>query len=75
MRNFTATQNFSDVATKTFDSEIEKIDFAQSSQAAASINDWVAKKTNNKIKNIANPSAFSNLTRAGKSLKVSCIFN
>ncbi|KAJ2946460.1 hypothetical protein O0L34_g12503 [Tuta absoluta] len=50
-------------ATKVFDAVIEKMDFSQSVAAANTINQWVEKQTNNKIKDLLSPDSFNSLTR------------
>ncbi|KAI5632542.1 serpin (serine protease inhibitor) domain-containing protein [Phthorimaea operculella] len=50
-------------ATNVFDAVIEKMDFSQSAAAANTINQWVEKQTNNKIKDLLSPDCFNDLTR------------
>ncbi|XP_049775722.1 leukocyte elastase inhibitor-like isoform X6 [Schistocerca cancellata] len=53
---------FNQSATR-FKAGIEEVDFLQEPQARKTINDWVEKKTNNKIKDIIPPGILNDLTR------------
>jgi serpin B len=52
MKNYSVKKTFNDVATKSFASEAQSLDFSQSAQSAATINGWVESNTNNKIKDL-----------------------
>lgn len=43
---------FNEVATKSFSSEAQQMDFSKNVESAKTINDWVEGKTNNKIKDL-----------------------
>jgi serpin B len=60
---FTVKPTFNEVATKSFDSGAEAVNFAQSQKAAKIINDWVESKTNNKIKDLIKSSSLDSDTR------------
>ncbi|XP_049800491.1 leukocyte elastase inhibitor-like isoform X2 [Schistocerca nitens] len=55
-------EGFNQSATR-FKAGIEELDFLQEPQARKTINDWVEKKTNNKIKDIIPPGILNDLTR------------
>ena len=63
MTGYEVKPQFRETATKSFDSDIEAVDFSQSSEAAKKINDWVEQKTHNKIKDLIDPSLLDSLTR------------
>lgn len=46
-----------------YSSQIEPMDFTKSEEAANEINEWIANKTNNKIKDLISPSLLNELTR------------
>lgn len=52
MKNYSVKKAFNDVATKSFASEAQSLDFSQNDQSAATINGWVEDHTNNKIKDL-----------------------
>lgn len=52
MKDYTVKPSFNDVATKSFASEAQSLDFAENVQSAATINGWVEDNTNNKIKDL-----------------------
>ncbi|KAK9874809.1 hypothetical protein WA026_005617 [Henosepilachna vigintioctopunctata] len=54
---------FVKVAHDSFDAGVENINFADSKAATKSINSWVEKQTNNKIKNIIPENTLDDLTR------------
>ncbi|XP_050093789.1 antichymotrypsin-2-like [Anopheles aquasalis] len=60
---FNVKRSFQEVASSRFQSEVQKVNFAQSQIAAKTINDWVEKKTNNKIKNLIAANSLNELTR------------
>lgn len=51
------------MAVQSFNSEIQLLDFKKAEQSADIINNWVANKTNNMIRNIVDPSIFDKLTK------------
>ena len=55
-------QNFKAISNK-FDSEVEKLDFQQATSSANTINQWVERQTNSKIKNLIAPDTLNNETR------------
>lgn len=63
MKNYSVRKAFNDVATKSFASEAQTLDFAQSQQSADTINSWVEDKTNNKIKNLIDAGSLDGDTR------------
>lgn len=52
MKNYSVKKSFQDIATKSFASEAQSLDFSQSAQSASTINSWVEDHTNNKIKDL-----------------------
>uniref|UniRef100_A0A182FCG6 Serpin domain-containing protein n=1 Tax=Anopheles albimanus TaxID=7167 RepID=A0A182FCG6_ANOAL len=60
---FNVKRSFQEVATNSFQSEVEMIDFAQNKIAAKTINDWVERNTNNKIKDLISADSLDKLTR------------
>jgi len=54
---------FKEVAVKNFFAEAENVNFAENVPAAKLINDWVEKKTNNKIKDLISPDGLDAMTR------------
>lgn len=57
-------QDFISVATKSYRTTIEQVDFrSQSTQVLNQINTWVARQTNNKITKLLNPESIDALTR------------
>lgn len=63
MNGYTIKQQFHEIATKSFDSETESVNFAESAPTAQKINGWVEDKTKNKIKDLIDPSLLDDLTR------------
>lgn len=63
MKNFSVKSTFNEIATKSFHSEAESVNFADSAGTAKNINDWVEGKTNNKIKNLISPDSLDAMTR------------
>lgn len=55
--------SFGQIARDSFYSEVEPVEFGQSVAAAKTINGWVEKKTNNKIKDLIKPDSLNALTR------------
>uniref|UniRef100_A0A2M3YW91 Putative serine proteinase inhibitor n=1 Tax=Anopheles nuneztovari TaxID=30067 RepID=A0A2M3YW91_9DIPT len=60
---YNVKRSFHNVATSSFQSEVHELNFAQSEAAAKTINDWVERKTNNKIKNLIAPNMLDDHTR------------
>ncbi|KAG5666639.1 hypothetical protein PVAND_014655 [Polypedilum vanderplanki] len=54
---------FKSIATDSFLSEIESINFEKNVDAANTINNWVSSKTNQRIQNLIDPSSLINATR------------
>jgi serpin B len=63
MKGYTVKPTFQEVATKSFSSEAQDLDFAQNEQSAATINKWVEDHTNNKIKDLVAADSLDGLTR------------
>lgn len=63
MNNFSVKKSFNDVASKSFASESQSLDFGQNVQSAKTINTWVEDNTNNKIKDLIAPDNLSGDTR------------
>ena len=63
MKNYSIKPSFQEVATKSFNSEAQSLDFSQNEQAAKTINSWVEDHTNNKIKDLINKDSLDSLTR------------
>lgn len=56
-KHYILNKTFQEFATKKFSCGIESMDFNNGTQAARTINDFVEKKTNKKIKNFIEPSS------------------
>ncbi|KAH8312314.1 hypothetical protein KR044_010168, partial [Drosophila immigrans] len=63
MQDYEPLERFKDILTNKFHSEPENIDFAASSEAAGTINEWVESRTNNLITNLVSPDALNGNTR------------
>uniref|UniRef100_A0A2C9GU67 Serine protease inhibitor (serpin) 10 n=1 Tax=Anopheles culicifacies TaxID=139723 RepID=A0A2C9GU67_9DIPT len=63
MQNYAVKSTFNEIATGSFRSEAETVNFADSVVAAKKINGWVEDKTNNKIKDLISPDALDELSR------------
>lgn len=63
MKSFTLKSEFNNIMKKNYKSEAQELDFAQSAESANTINSWVESKTNNKIKNLIQPSSLTSDTR------------
>ncbi|RZC36281.1 Serpin domain containing protein, partial [Asbolus verrucosus] len=61
--DFPIKQSFKQAATEIYHSDVENIDFTQSQKAAKTMNSWVEKQTNNKIKNLISPNILSKRTK------------
>lgn len=61
--NYTIKAKFNAIATGSFYSEAENLNFANNDASAKTINNWVESKTNNKIKDLIDPSILDGLTR------------
>lgn len=61
--NYPVKAEFNEIATKKFNSEAQNLNFGQSVESAKVINGWVEDKTNNKIKDLIDPSALTVDTR------------
>ncbi|KAL3276882.1 hypothetical protein HHI36_012253 [Cryptolaemus montrouzieri] len=60
---YTINPDFLKLSQEVFDASLENINFAEAAKAAQTINSWVESKTNDKIKNLIDPSALDDLTR------------
>ncbi|XP_075970413.1 antichymotrypsin-2-like isoform X1 [Anticarsia gemmatalis] len=56
---FTLNHDFAVVSKDVFNSEVQNIDFGNRERAADEINAWVQLHTNNRIKNLVQPSTFN----------------
>lgn len=63
MNNFSVKKSFQDVASKSFNSEAQSLDFSDSANAAKTINGWVEDKTNHKIKDLISDDSLDSDTR------------
>lgn len=63
MKNYSVKKSFNDVATKSFASEAQSLDFSQGAEAAKTINGWVEDNTNNKIKDLISADSLDSDTR------------
>lgn len=63
MKNYSVKKTFNDVATKSFASEAQTLDFSASAESAATINGWVESNTNNKIKDLIKSDSLDGDTR------------
>ena len=63
MKNYSVKRSFNEIATKSFASEAQSLDFSENQQSAATINGWVEENTNNKIKDLISPDSLSGDTR------------
>jgi len=55
--NFNIDENFQAIAVKDFAAEVANVNFAKNAEAAQAINSWVENRTNDKIKNLIDPSS------------------
>lgn len=63
MEKYSVKPSFGEMAQKSFYSEAELVNFAENVAAAAKINGWVEKKTNDKIKDLISSDALGQDTR------------
>ncbi|XP_018788503.1 PREDICTED: serine protease inhibitor 42Dd-like isoform X4 [Bactrocera latifrons] len=63
MQGYSIKKEFNEIATTKFYSSADSINFADSANAANTINKWVESKTNNLIKNLIVPDAVNSDTR------------
>lgn len=63
MKNFTPKQSFKDVATKSFNSDAQTLNFEENEESANTINKWVEDQTNDKIKNLISSDSLDGDTR------------
>lgn len=56
-------KDFLDVIAKSFHSGVQELDYSHASDAAQTINKWVAEQTHDKIKDLISPDALDALTR------------
>ncbi|XP_035787846.1 antichymotrypsin-2-like [Anopheles albimanus] len=59
---FNVKRSFHKIAITNFQSDVQKINFAQNKIAAKTINDWVERKTNNKINDLISPDSLDERT-------------
>ena len=62
-QGYSIKPKFNEVATKSFSSEAQAVDFSQNVAAAKTINDWVEGNTNNKIKDLIKSDTLDDDTR------------
>jgi serpin B len=62
-QGFQIHQEFIDLLTKKFHSEVQQMNYANANESALTINKWVAEKTSDKIKNLISPGVLNDLTR------------
>ncbi|XP_055379592.1 uncharacterized protein LOC129610854 [Condylostylus longicornis] len=62
-KEFEVKSEFNEVARKSFESEAETLDFADSKNSVSKINEWVSNNTNNKIQNLVDESVISPETK------------
>lgn len=63
MKGYSVKPTFQEIATNSFNSEAQDVDFAKNQQAAGIINSWVESNTNNKIKDLIKPDSLDSDTR------------
>lgn len=63
MKGYSVKQSFRDVATKSFNSDAQDLDFKDNTKSAGIINSWVEEQTNNKIKDLVAPDSLDGDTR------------
>ncbi|XP_055630071.1 serine protease inhibitor 42Dd-like isoform X2 [Toxorhynchites rutilus septentrionalis] len=63
MESYQVKQSFGEIATRTFRSEIDTVDFKKSIETAKTINQWVEQKTNEKIKDLISPDSLNDKIR------------
>lgn len=60
---FEVKKEFLDVLAKSFHSGVHQVDYSRPAESAATINQWVAEQTRDKIKNLISADALNDLTR------------
>lgn len=60
---FEIVQQYLDTVQKHFKSSVQQLDYNNSEESAKTINDWVLNETNQKIKDLIQPSILNSLTR------------
>lgn len=63
MENYSIKRTFQNIATNSFKSEAQSLNFAANQQAASTINGWVEDHTNNKIKDLISADSLNSDTR------------
>jgi serpin B len=63
MKGHSFQPSFLEVLSKNYQAPLQEVDFASSEAARATINDWVAKATNDKIKDLIPQGVLDELTR------------
>lgn len=61
-KKFTISQSFEDLAVNVYKSDVQRLNYNNAQQAADTINSWVEQQTNNKIKNLVDPSQLNSAT-------------
>jgi serpin B len=61
-KDCTVKPSFNEVASNSFDSEIEAMDFSNPAESTKAINDWIAEKTENTIKDLLKPDFINSMT-------------
>jgi serpin B len=61
-KDCTVKPSFNEVAIKSFDSEIEAMDFSNTAESTKAINEWIAEKTGNIIKDLLKPDFINSMT-------------
>lgn len=59
---FETKQDFVELASKHFQSEIEPIDFSHPVEASDKVNKWISEQTHNRINSMVSPSCFGDLS-------------
>lgn len=60
---FEIKKDFLDLIAKHFHSDVQQVNYSKPAESANTINQWVAEKTKDKIKNLISPDALNDLTR------------
>jgi serpin B len=55
--------DFTEILSKNFKSEVQQVDFNMNTEAAHTINEWVANETNDKIKDLIPADSLNSMTR------------
>ncbi|OWR51608.1 serpin 1 [Danaus plexippus plexippus] len=63
--NYALNRDFAALSQDVFGSEVENIDFSENENASKKINQWVEDETNNRIKDLVDPTSLDADTKAG----------